>query len=48
MKKYFYIEYWDKSGTIKNTTLKAKNEKDAENRFYKNNQYTLIRKISLI
>lgn len=47
-KKQYYIEYWDKYGTIKATTIKAFSENDAERRFYKTNLYDLIRKVSLI
>lgn len=47
MKKIFYIWYWDKFYNNKTTIIKAKNVNDAEDRFYKNNPYTLIKKISL-
>lgn len=49
MKKWFYIEYWNRYGThILNQTLKAKSKEDAEQKFYNKHPYTLIRKISLI
>jgi len=48
MKKWYYIEYWDRYCNKKSTTIKARNELDAEKRFYKKDLYSLITKISLI
>lgn len=48
MKKWYYIEYWDRYMNKKTTTIKAKSITDAETRFYKKNDYSLIVKVSLI
>lgn len=46
MKKY-YISYWDKAMKDKSTFIKAKNQNEAEDKFYKKEPYSLIKKISL-
>ena len=48
MKKLYYIRYKDRYGNDKQTTIKAKNEIDAECKFYKKDSYSLIVKIALI
>jgi len=48
MKKWFYIEYWDKYGNRKHTTIKAKSASNAETIFYKHDEYSLVVKVSQI
>jgi len=48
MKKRYNIEYHNRYGIILIKTIKARNELDAEKKFYKQDMYSLIRSISLI
>lgn len=48
MKKWYFISYWDKYMNNKTTSIKARNEKDAEIKFYNKNPKTLIKKITQI
>ena len=47
-KKTYYVEFWNKKEQVCNTFIKAYNEYDAEQRFYKKYPYYLVRKISLL
>lgn len=49
MKRFkFYIQYWDRYGTTKHIIIKARDEKRAEENFYKLEPYALIKKIALV
>lgn len=48
MRKTYFISYWDRYMNDKTTTITARNEKQAESKFYKQNPKTLIKKISRI